>query len=62
MDEITAQQTITAHAVCTIVDDCDLCPFYNSEIGLKEQQEVCQESITTEKVRETLTVLRGNIE
>lgn len=62
MDEITAQQTITAHAACTIVDGCDLCPFYNSEIGLKEQQEVCQESITTEKVREALTVLRGNIE
>ncbi len=62
MDEITAQQTITAHAACTLVDGCDLCPLYKTEIGAKKQREICQESITAEKVREALTVLHGNIE
>lgn len=62
MDEITAQQTITAHAACTIVDGCGLCPLYSKERNIKIQQALCQDSITADKVREALTVLRGNIE
>lgn len=62
MDEITAQQIITAHAACAIVDGCGLCPLYSKERNIKMQQALCQDSITADKVREALTVLRGNID
>lgn len=62
MDEILAQQTITAHAACSIEDGCNLCPFYDVEKQRTKQRGLCQEGITADKVREALTVLRGNIE
>ena len=62
MDEITAQQIVTAHAACAIVDGCGLCPLYSKELNIKTQQALCQNSITADKVREALTTLRGNIE
>lgn len=60
MEEIEAQQTISAYAACSIVGGCDLCPLFKEERERTEQRGICQEKITPDRLREALIVLRGN--
>lgn len=61
MEELEAQQIITAHAACAIVGGCDLCPLWNAERERTVQRGICQEAITAEKVKEALVTLRGSL-
>ena len=59
MDELKAQQIIAAHAACSIVDGCNLCPLYKEELVRTTQRGICQESVSADKVREALVTLCG---
>lgn len=59
MEELEAQQIITAYAACSIVGGCDLCPLYEEERGKPEQRGKCQEKTRPENLRKALAVLRG---
>lgn len=61
MEEIEAQQIITANAACQIVGGCDLCPFFKEDIEHTREHGKCQEAITAESVREALITLRGRL-
>lgn len=62
MEELEAQQIIMAHAACMIVGGCDFCPLWNEERAHTVQRGICQEAITTEKVKKALITLRGNLD
>ena len=62
MNEKEALDIIAAHAACTIVGGCDLCPLYAQEREKPEQRGLCQEKTAPDKLREALTVLRGRKE
>lgn len=57
MERLRAQQIITAHAACTIIDGCKLCPLYKMESERTKQRGICQESISANNIREALVVL-----
>ena len=62
MDKLEAQEIIPAYAACSIVNGCDLCPFYEQEksrLGLRGK---CQEKTTPDRIRKALTTLRGKTE
>lgn len=62
MEELKAQQVLTAYAACSIVGGCDLCPLYKEEREKPEQRGLCQEETAPDKLREALEILRGHKE
>lgn len=61
MEEIEAQQIITANAACQIVSGCDLCPFFKEDTEKTRERGKCQEAISPASVREALITLRGSL-
>ena len=61
MEELEAQQIITANAACQIVGGCELCPFFEKDIERTREHGKCQEVLSAENVRKALETLRGNL-
>ena len=57
--ELEALRVLMANAACTLVLDCDFCPFYAAEKEKPELRGSCAEKTEPSALREALIELRG---